>query len=443
MKKVPIRILVIVLAVGIVSTAGEYILSHYMNNLVEEHKTIMKEYVRNGEYTKEISVLLYRHHAIIGHILTDDGHTLESYEEQEMQIRSEIKELLIEFSDRMSPGEYEQLFHVMYSNYCSYEKNVSKLLGFCDEGSYDTALYYYNEVLTNFLTEIDTNLDALDEYTQHEIHVAQLEMDENIDNAQVVQAICVLTVALLSAFSVYYCVKITKGLDDYKSYLENELKQKQEDLVNSNRKVIKLQNGIIIGMANLIESRDATTGEHVKKTSIYVKMIAEAARKKGIYADELTDGYIDRLTKAAPLHDVGKIIVPDSILMKPGKLTPEEFSIMKNHSKEGGNVIRAIFENLEDKEYVDMAVDIAQYHHEKWDGSGYMEGLRGTDIPLSARIMAIADVFDALISKRCYKEAFPIDEAFNIIKESAGTHFDPKLADVFLEIRGEIEKCLR
>lgn len=442
MKKAPLRILIIVLIAGIVSTAGSFVLSYYMNSLVEEHNIIMKEYVKNGEYTKEISTLLYRHHAILGHVLTDEGRLLQSYEEQEKELREDLKELLIELCDRMPPGEYEQLFHVMYSNYCSYERNVSKLLSFCDDGSYDMALYYYNEVLIGFLVKIDSNLDALDEYTQHAIHAAQLKMDNNIENSHIVQLICVITVALLSVFSVYYCVRITKGLDDYKVYLEKQLERKQEDLVNNNKRVIRLQNGIIVGMANLIESRDANTGEHVKKTSVYVKMIAEAARERGIYADELTDEYIERLTKAAPLHDVGKVVIPDRILLKPGKLTDEEYEIMKNHSKYGGEIVKTIFEDVEDKEFIEMAGKIAMYHHEKWDGTGYVRGLKGYEIPLAARIMALADVFDALVSKRCYKEPFSMDEAFKIIEESAGTHFDPKLAGVFLDIRNEIENYL-
>ncbi len=134
----------------------------------------------------------------------------------------------------------------------------------------------------------------------------------------------------------------------------------------------------------------------------------------------------------APLHDVGKIVVSDKILKKPGKLTPEEFEKIKKHASAGGKVIRQILKGITDEDYIEFASDIATAHHEKWDGSGYPNNLSGEDIPLSARIMAIADVFDALISERCYKKAMPVDKAVSIIKEGAGKHFDPKLVDVFV-----------
>ena len=165
-------------------------------------------------------------------------------------------------------------------------------------------------------------------------------------------------------------------------------------------------------------------------------------QKKGLYPDILNDKYISQLVKAAPLHDVGKIMIPDNILLKPGKLTPEEFEIIKTHSVEGGRIIRETFTDLEDREYVQIADDVATYHHEKWDGTGYMGQLKGEEIPLSARIMAIADVFDALLSKRCYKEAMSQEESFQIIQESSGTHFDPVLVETFLGMKEEIVEFL-
>lgn len=142
------------------------------------------------------------------------------------------------------------------------------------------------------------------------------------------------------------------------------------------------------------------------------------------------------------MHDIGKIAVPDHILQKPGRLTPEEFETIKQHACEGGKIVREVLGSIEEKEYVEIASDVAAYHHEKWDGSGYNQGLAGEDIPLSARIMAVADVFDALVSKRCYKEAMPMEEAFDEIERSAGTHFDPRLAEVFLDLRDEITEFL-
>ena len=141
--------------------------------------------------------------------------------------------------------------------------------------------------------------------------------------------------------------------------------------------------------------------------------------------------------RVAPLHDVGKIVVPDYILKKPGRLTPEEFEQMKRHASEGGRVVREVLNGVADEEYLSFASDVAACHHEKWNGKGYPNGLSGEDIPLPARIMAIADVYDALTSKRCYKEAMPPEKAFEIIREDAGTHFDPFLAEVFINHRND------
>ena len=145
---------------------------------------------------------------------------------------------------------------------------------------------------------------------------------------------------------------------------------------------------------------------------------------------------------AALMHDIGKIVVSDRILRKPGKLTEQEFEQMKKHAEVGGEVVREVLSGITDEEYLSFASDIATYHHERWDGTGYPKGLKGEDIPLSARIMAIADVFDALVSERCYKEAMSPEEAFKVIKEESGSHFDPNLAEVFLNHREEFKSII-
>ncbi|MBQ6552762.1 MAG: HD domain-containing protein [Clostridia bacterium] len=216
----------------------------------------------------------------------------------------------------------------------------------------------------------------------------------------------------------------------YNDLVQQDAKAK---LVADQKVISGMQENIITGMASLIESRDAETGEHVSRTSNLVKSIAENARNDGVYADALDDRFVTELYALAPMHDVGKIVVPDDILKKPGKLTPEEFEQMKRHASEGGTVIRQILSGITDEEYLKFASAIATCHHERWDGSGYPEGLSGEDIPLAARIMAIADVYDALISERCYKKAIPVGEALEIIRDESGSHFDPKLAEVFLK----------
>ena len=211
----------------------------------------------------------------------------------------------------------------------------------------------------------------------------------------------------------------------------------QAQFAANQKKVSDMQVHIISGLANLIENRDTETGEHITRTSAYVKLLAKCARKDGVYTDVISDHFIELLHTLAPLHDIGKIVVSDQILKKPGKLTPEEFEEMKKHAAVGGDVVRDVLNGIADEERISFASDIAMYHHEKWDGKGYPKNLKENEIPLSARIMAVADVFDALVSKRCYKEAFPLEEAFRIIQEESGTHFDPKLVDVFLRHKEE------
>ena len=198
-----------------------------------------------------------------------------------------------------------------------------------------------------------------------------------------------------------------------------------------------MQNRVIGDLAAVIETRDAGTGEHIIRTKKYVSMIAREMKKYPKYMDILTDDYINQIENSSPLHDVGKIAITDAILLKPGKLTNEEFEEMKKHSEKGGEMINNIFSNLDDEKFFKTAYDIAIAHHEKWDGTGYPKGLKGEEIPLSARIMAIADVFDALTSKRVYKDSIPPEEAFDIIIAGRETHFDPDIIDIVITIKDD------
>lgn len=197
---------------------------------------------------------------------------------------------------------------------------------------------------------------------------------------------------------------------------------------------------MVMGFAALIENRDDSTGGHVKRTSMYVKLIAEELRDKGYYRNILTSDYINSLIKAAPMHDIGKISVPDAILQKPGKLTAEEFEIMKLHTENGGKIIQQTFSGFGNEEYLKMAYEVARHHHEKWNGKGYPDGLKRKEIPLCARIMAVADVFDAVSEKRCYRDAMPMDKCFGIIESGSGQDFDPLIADTFLNILDKVER---
>lgn len=204
--------------------------------------------------------------------------------------------------------------------------------------------------------------------------------------------------------------------------------------------ISNMQSGMIKFMAEVVENRDNNTGGHIRRTAEYVEYIAKELKRQGIYSDILTDKYMNDMVVAAPLHDIGKIHIPDTVLNKPGKLTKEEFEIMKTHSTAGEELLTHAKAELGESGYLEMAVEMAAYHHEWWNGKGYPYGISGEEIPLCARIMAVADVFDALISKRCYKNAMPLEKAYAIIREESGTHFDPAVAEAFFAASEDIRK---
>ncbi len=226
--------------------------------------------------------------------------------------------------------------------------------------------------------------------------------------------------------------KYTKLVEQYNENLARDINKKTE-------KIYKIQDDILISMASIVENRDNNTGGHIARTSDVVKIFVNHLLKKNII-NELTPKIAKCIIKAAPLHDFGKIAIPDIILNKPGKFTDEEYEEMKKHSEKGAVIVERILKNSEDTTFKKIAVNVAHYHHEKWDGKGYPEGIQGEEIPFEARVMALADVFDALVSKRVYKERLGYDKAFSIIEESCGTHFDPVLCREFLACRPEIEK---
>ena len=204
-----------------------------------------------------------------------------------------------------------------------------------------------------------------------------------------------------------------------------------------NERIQRMQEIIIMEFAEVVEARDKSTGNHIKKTAEYVEAIARQLKAEGKFVDVLTDAYIEKLKRAAPLHDIGKIAVSDLILNKPGKLTDEEFTIMKSHTTEGWKILVKMLEDAGDTidaDYLNESIDMAHYHHQKWDGSGYPTHIKGEEIPLSARIMAVADVFDALVAERVYKKPFTYEKAMQIIVEGAGKHFDPDIVETFTHI---------
>lgn len=197
-----------------------------------------------------------------------------------------------------------------------------------------------------------------------------------------------------------------------------------------------MQSGMITFMAEIVENRDDNTGGHIRRTAAYVEQIAKELKRQGVYPEILSDRYMRDMIVAAPLHDIGKIHIPDAVLNKPGRLSEEEFAVMKTHTTAGEELLKHAREELGESGYLNTAVEMAAYHHEWWNGRGYPYGISGEEIPLCARIMAVADVFDALTSKRCYKDAMPVEKAYAIIREESGTHFDPAVAEAFFACTG-------
>ena len=208
------------------------------------------------------------------------------------------------------------------------------------------------------------------------------------------------------------------------------------------REMEQYQYEMIMGFATLVENKDDSTGGHIRRSSAYVKLIAGKLRKNKKFRYIISRDYLNNLVQAAPMHDIGKIGIPDTILQKPGKLTEEEFEKMKEHPVIGARIIKETFGHLYNGEYESMAYQVALYHHEKWNGRGYPEGRSGTEIPLCARIMAVADVFDAVSAKRCYRDALPLDECYDIILKGRGVDFDPDVVDAFLSEKDGIEMII-
>ena len=225
---------------------------------------------------------------------------------------------------------------------------------------------------------------------------------------------------------------LVKTTEDSMKYVA-DIKERTETISN-------MQSGLIMVLAEIVESRDKTTGDHIKKTAAYTEVIVKKMKEEGIYGDQITDDFIYDVMHSAPLHDIGKINVSDAVLNKETELSDEEFEKMKKHTTAGEEIIEKAMEIVPDSVYLKEAKNMSACHHERWDGSGYPRGLKGEKIPLSARIMAVADVFDALVSSRSYKKGFPFEKAMDIIKLGMGTHFDPKVVQAFMDAEDEVRK---
>ncbi len=232
-------------------------------------------------------------------------------------------------------------------------------------------------------------------------------------------------------------VKTHLSLRNYSRSLEKMVEQRTEQL-------LQIQDATMLAMGALAEHRDPETGSHIHRTQSYVKVLAEQLQQHPRFSGQLSAEQIDLLHKAAPLHDIGKVAVPDAVLRKPGRLLSEEYRQMQQHAIAGRDVILQAESALDQEQpFLVYAREIACSHHEMWDGNGYPEGLKGEEIPLSARIMAIADVYDALVTPRVYKEAFTHQKAVSIIEEGRGSHFDPDMVDAFMVVESQFDQIAR
>lgn len=442
-KNITFRIFISILLAGITGIGGIAVLNYEINRFSSNYQQIIAENYVNKEYMGHIGRLVYQHQALVAnHIRTTDMEEMGEIEGKETQVRAELKTNLTEFGKRMAGDEREQLYHNVYSNIFSYLKNVDVVFELSKSGDKKTANYYVTSMMSEFIENVNESIIQMEALTDAELNSAKEEMNRDITISRISAFVCTVCIIVAVLLCMFFSVRITARLERYKLSLEQEVERKNHELLDHNEKIMKIQENTVIGMANLIENRDGETGGHIKRTSAYVELLARTAQSEGYCKDILTDRYIDLLVKAAPMHDVGKIVVPDSILKKPGKLTDEEFAAMKTHAAEGGRIVREVLAGVEETEYIEIASDVSSFHHEKWNGKGYPFNKQGEDIPLSARIMAVADVFDALVSERCYKKAMPLEKAFTIIEEEAGEQFDPILARLFIDSRKDVERII-
>lgn len=217
----------------------------------------------------------------------------------------------------------------------------------------------------------------------------------------------------------------------------------QQMVADKVREISEAQQATIFALAKLAEHRDEDTGAHLERVREYCRLLAERLGDDSLYAASVTADFIDCIQHAAPLHDIGKVAIPDRILLKPGKLTPEEFEIMKTHTVIGAENLQSVYNNYAGNIFIGMGIEIALYHHERWDGSGYPDGLVGKNIPLSARIMAVADCYDAIHSDRCYRKGLDHEETRAIIMSETGTHFDPQICRAFLSLEKEFGRIMK
>lgn len=425
-----LHILISVLLASIACILGILMLMHNINIISERYDESIRGVLENQRLMSDIRGNIYQTESLVWqHIVNVEEDEYDHYETHINELMESLSELFVELESNLADAELENLLHTVVKQHVGFKSNTAVVLDLSRKGSKQSAQYYVSLQLNPWFETVNETLDQINLDMDERLQEATRQMEESINTARVVAILCLVVVV----FIIVVCITVVFSRG------KKIVGQQAEEQKSHQQRVMELQYNTIVGMANLIEGRDGDTGEHVKRTGWFVDKIARKLITDSVYAEQIDEVFLDNLRKAAPLHDIGKIKIPDAILQKPGKLTAEEFEIMKGHAAEGGAIIYDTMGGIEERDYIEMAHDMAKYHHEKWDGSGYPEGRSGENIPLCARIMAVADVFDALISKRCYKEAMPLDEAYRIIEDSAGSHFDPVIVAAFITLRDEVD----
>ncbi|MCR4938299.1 MAG: HD domain-containing protein [Lachnospiraceae bacterium] len=432
MREITKRLLLIQIMACILSLAGMIFLVARTNSITSAYSGDTEKNIIIEENIERIrSDIYFMEYVLSSYALSDDESVKNSARENIEDLDIRIREAINSLGESVESPKEKEMIHSAAKNYFGFYSKLRIVFDLGKKGAGEVSDIYIREELVPYVEGCNADLEELSGRVEASTRAARLDFSNDIANLEFMQILTIVMV-LLSCI-----IGIGAVAGGGRKIVDTHEKEEAEHA----ERLLGIQEHIIVSLANLIESRDTDTGEHVMRTSEYVRRIADKLMEENMFP-ELTEEVRDRFIKAAPLHDVGKIKIPDQILNKPGKYESWEYEIMKGHAAYGGQIIYDIMGEVEEPEYLEVAHDVAMYHHERWDGKGYPEGKREEEIPLCARVMAVADVFDALVSRRCYKEAFPLDRAFNIIEECSGTQFDPRVAGAFLSIRNDIENYL-
>ena len=434
-KSLSISALVVIFVAQLVGILGILYLKYCMDVQASLYDSMTNQIFEEERDVEEIRSLLYKYEynmvAILNASILNKEENSTALSTTELKIRNQ----LIKHSEIMKNMERgsgkERLFRSVNDGVLNYLNYNAVLLSMRDSENPESITQFIKVFIIPLVTRLNFSIDKLSEMSKIYIEQSKSDMDSYLKSTKLFSIIGFVVLVFSLVISTIYTYKVLKELEEKNKFFQSKSEANE-------MRILEIQNKTIMGIADLVESRSGETGQHVKRTSHLVNMILMQAKKKGKWTEILTDEYIDYVTRAAPMHDLGKIVIPDAILNKPGKFTPEEFEIMKTHASAGGKIVYDIIGGVAEKNYVDIASDIASYHHEKWNGKGYPNGKAGEGIPLCARIMAVADVFDALVSERCYKKPMSYDDAFALIERESGEHFDPDVVELFMGLKDEI-----